>query len=213
MPRSAPARRSAGCSGSGPAHRPLMGGNANWRTTPSAAAPTPDLYIETNGTPGWSRSDTGGCWCRRSRTTGVLRCRWRPTWSARSPPGCGRSCAVMLTCRASGAFASPERRLAFDLNDFDETLPGPFEWDVISTSWVMSPAEHRSRCPALPPSASTARSSNRLHFPSRKMPVRGRPVGTGTARSWPLPPTFCPTNDQGPDRRPGDQALRLLLPS
>ncbi len=29
-----------------------------------------------------------------------------------------------------GAFASPERRLVFDLNDFDETLPGPWEWDV-----------------------------------------------------------------------------------
>jgi uncharacterized protein (DUF2252 family) len=29
-----------------------------------------------------------------------------------------------------GAFGSPERRLLFDLNDFDETLPGPFEWDV-----------------------------------------------------------------------------------
>ena len=29
-----------------------------------------------------------------------------------------------------GAFASPERQLVFDVNDFDETLPGPFEWDV-----------------------------------------------------------------------------------
>jgi uncharacterized protein (DUF2252 family) len=29
-----------------------------------------------------------------------------------------------------GLFASPERRLLFDLNDFDETLPGPFEYDV-----------------------------------------------------------------------------------
>src|SRR5512132_161277 len=29
-----------------------------------------------------------------------------------------------------GAFASPERLLLFDLNDFDETLPGPFEYDV-----------------------------------------------------------------------------------
>ena len=29
-----------------------------------------------------------------------------------------------------GVFASPERRLMFDLNDFDETLPGPFEYDV-----------------------------------------------------------------------------------
>src|SRR5260370_32425353 len=29
-----------------------------------------------------------------------------------------------------GIFASPERRLVFDINDFDETLPGPWEWDV-----------------------------------------------------------------------------------
>jgi uncharacterized protein (DUF2252 family) len=29
-----------------------------------------------------------------------------------------------------GMFASPDRRLVFDINDFDETLRGPFEWDV-----------------------------------------------------------------------------------
>jgi uncharacterized protein (DUF2252 family) len=29
-----------------------------------------------------------------------------------------------------GAFASPERHLVFDINDFDETVPGPWEWDV-----------------------------------------------------------------------------------
>jgi uncharacterized protein (DUF2252 family) len=29
-----------------------------------------------------------------------------------------------------GAFDSPDRRLVFSINDFDETLPGPFEWDV-----------------------------------------------------------------------------------
>ncbi len=29
-----------------------------------------------------------------------------------------------------GLFASPERQLMFDINDFDETLPGPWEWDV-----------------------------------------------------------------------------------
>src|SRR5215471_2097304 len=35
-------------------------------------------------------------------------------------------------CHAAnfGGFASPERRLLFDINDFDETLPGPWEWDV-----------------------------------------------------------------------------------
>ena len=29
-----------------------------------------------------------------------------------------------------GVFGSPERQLVFDCNDFDETLPGPWEWDV-----------------------------------------------------------------------------------
>src|SRR3954451_21203998 len=29
-----------------------------------------------------------------------------------------------------GLFASPERRLVFDINDFDETCPGPWEWDL-----------------------------------------------------------------------------------
>jgi uncharacterized protein (DUF2252 family) len=29
-----------------------------------------------------------------------------------------------------GIYATPERRLVFDVNDFDETLPAPFEWDV-----------------------------------------------------------------------------------
>jgi uncharacterized protein (DUF2252 family) len=29
-----------------------------------------------------------------------------------------------------GAYASPDRELVFDVNDFDETLPGPWEWDV-----------------------------------------------------------------------------------
>jgi len=35
-------------------------------------------------------------------------------------------------CHAAnfGGFASPERRLLFDINDFDETLPAPWEWDV-----------------------------------------------------------------------------------
>ena len=52
-----------------------------------------------------------------------------------------------------GVFGSPERRLVFDLNDFDETLPGPFEWDVkrMAASFVVAvrdngftPAEGRA---------------------------------------------------------------------
>jgi uncharacterized protein (DUF2252 family) len=43
-----------------------------------------------------------------------------------------------------GAFASPERDLVFDLNDFDETLPGPWEWDVkrLAASFVIAAKHH-----------------------------------------------------------------------
>ena len=39
-----------------------------------------------------------------------------------------------------GVFGSPERNLIFDLNDFDETHPGPFEWDVLrlAASFVLA---------------------------------------------------------------------------
>jgi uncharacterized protein (DUF2252 family) len=39
-----------------------------------------------------------------------------------------------------GAYASPERRLVFDQNDFDETLPGPWEWDLkrLATSFAVA---------------------------------------------------------------------------
>src|SRR5215218_691100 len=39
-----------------------------------------------------------------------------------------------------GAFAAPDRRLVFSVNDFDETLPGPFEWDVkrLSASFAVA---------------------------------------------------------------------------
>ena len=42
-----------------------------------------------------------------------------------------------------GLFASPERDLVFDINDFDETLPGPWEWDVLrlATSLVIAARE------------------------------------------------------------------------
>jgi uncharacterized protein (DUF2252 family) len=39
-----------------------------------------------------------------------------------------------------GSFASPDRRQVFDVNDFDETLPGPWEWDVkrLAASFVLA---------------------------------------------------------------------------
>jgi uncharacterized protein (DUF2252 family) len=47
-----------------------------------------------------------------------------------------------------GAFASPERRLVFDVNDFDETLPGPFEWDVKRLAASLAVAGRASGFPA-----------------------------------------------------------------
>lgn len=39
-----------------------------------------------------------------------------------------------------GGFATPERKLVFDINDFDETFPGPWEWDVkrLATSFAIA---------------------------------------------------------------------------
>jgi uncharacterized protein (DUF2252 family) len=44
-----------------------------------------------------------------------------------------------------GVFASPERRLVFDINDFDETLAGPWEWDVkrLATSMLIAAQDNR----------------------------------------------------------------------
>src|SRR5690242_21123266 len=46
-----------------------------------------------------------------------------------------------------GLWATPERNLAFDLRDFDETLPGPFEWDVkrFAASLVVAGRENQVR--------------------------------------------------------------------
>src|ERR1700727_3112531 len=45
--------------------------------------------------------------------------------------------------RNLGAFAGPDGRLVFDVNDFDETIVGPFEWDVkrMATSLVLAGRE------------------------------------------------------------------------
>jgi uncharacterized protein (DUF2252 family) len=44
-----------------------------------------------------------------------------------------------------GAFATPERKLVFDINDFDETLPAPWEWDIkrLATSFVVAAEDNQ----------------------------------------------------------------------
>ena len=44
-----------------------------------------------------------------------------------------------------GLFATPERNLIFDINDFDETLPAPWEWDLkrLAVSFVVAARDNR----------------------------------------------------------------------
>ena len=53
-------------------------------------------------------------------------------WDLSRTPATGLRVQACGDCHAAnfGGFASPERRLLFDINDFDETLPAPWEWDV-----------------------------------------------------------------------------------
>ncbi len=60
-------------------------------------------------------------------------------------PRCGVTVQLCGDAHLSnfGLFASPERRLLFGLNDFDETVPGPFDWDVrrLAASFVIASRE------------------------------------------------------------------------
>ncbi len=49
--------------------------------------------------------------------------------------------------RNLGAFAAPDGRLVFDINDFDETIRGPFEWDLkrMAASLVLAGRESRHK--------------------------------------------------------------------
>jgi uncharacterized protein (DUF2252 family) len=65
-----------------------------------------------------------------------------------------------------GGFATPERRLIFDINDFDETLPAPWEWDVkrLATSIVLAGRKIGVREQYCSDAARTAVASYREHM-------------------------------------------------
>ncbi len=57
-----------------------------------------------------------------------------------------------------GMFGAPDRQLVFDVNDFDETLPGPFEWDVkrLAASVTLSSTSTTSTRPCRARSSGTS---------------------------------------------------------
>jgi uncharacterized protein (DUF2252 family) len=66
-------------------------------------------------------------------------------WDLSKTPATGIRVQACGDCHASnfGGFASPERQLLFDINDFDETLQAPWEWDVkrLAASIVLASRE------------------------------------------------------------------------
>ena len=103
-----------------------------------------------------------------------------------------------------GGFASPERDLIFDVNDFDETIPGPFEWDLkrlaasleiaargrdfdpahaARPSWPGGRAPTARPCASSPACATSTSGTPALDAAGHRGPVgRRRP-----AASWPRP--------------------------
>ena len=66
-------------------------------------------------------------------------------WDLSKTPATGIHVQACGDCHAAnfGGFASPERRLLFDINDFDETLPAPWAWDIkrLAASVVLASRE------------------------------------------------------------------------
>ena len=80
--------------------------------------------------PIWSRSGMGACSIRRSPSSGGRPCSWPPTSTPPHAPGVTVQLCGDAHLSNFGVFGTPERQMIFDINDFDETLPGPWEWDV-----------------------------------------------------------------------------------
>ena len=138
-----------------------------------------------------------------------------------------------------GVFAAPDRRLVFDLNDFDETLPGPWEWDVkrLAASFEIAARDNgfkRKERPAVVETAArtyreairefakcaTSRSGTRGSTPSRccrrfrpsaRSGERGREGrGEGPRQGQPAGPG--PAHPQGGRRAPDHQRPPLIVP-
>ena len=77
-----------------------------------------------------------------------------------------------------GGFATPERNLVFDINDFDETLPAPFEWDIkrLAASFVIAARWRGFRPDQAREMAVQAVSSYRQSMRKR--------AGTGVLEAW-----------------------------
>ena len=154
---------------------------------PPADRPDPVALLRSRrsrASPSWCRSATGACSCRRSPSTAGPRRSWRSDLPATPRSGLRVQCCGDAHLSNFGVFASPERRLVFDINDFDETLPGPWEWDVKRLAASLADRRPRQRLRARrcatgscsTPSASTARRC--ASFAAMRTSTSGTPAST-----------------------------------
>ncbi len=93
-----------------------------------------------------------------------------------STPSTGLRVQICGDCHLMnfGGFATPERSLVFDINDFDETLPGPWEWDVkrLTASLILAARHLHLRPSNAAAAVFAATSSYRLHMADyAEMPI------------------------------------------
>ena len=104
--------------------------------------------------PGRARACPSSCRCatnawrrRRSRSSAAAPRSWR--WTSSTTPVTGLTVQACGDAHVAnfGTFATPERNVVFDINDFDETDRGPWEWDVkrLATSLHVVAREHGFR--------------------------------------------------------------------
>ena len=117
----------------------MRGRRRRWSRTPSSSRARRGIRWgccwdrRARGCRSWCRSGMGGCWCRRSRTTGGRRCRWRRICPGRRRRGCGSSCAGTLTCPTSGR--SPRRNGAWSSTSTTSTRRFPGRSSGMSSGW------------------------------------------------------------------------------
>ena len=83
-------------------------------------------------------------------------------------------------------FHAPDRRLVFDLNDFDETLPGPFEWDVKRLAASITIAARNNGF-----NKDQCRAATRSRSPAAQAPRPGSPRNRGGSRGGDRGPRPC----------------------
>ena len=102
-----------------------------------------------------------------------------------------------------GGFASPERDMIFDVNDFDETIPGPFEWDLKRLAASLEVAGRSREFDDADPPVDRGR-RRRARYRDGHPGVR-RPCGTSTSGTSQLDAADhrCPVGYRG---RPQDRS-------